>query len=225
MRKQQGSPGHTRRMSRMRRICVAAPLVWMSVVVPALARCTADLAFYNEARRAHGQINVECGWFHSAPFGNWGVDSSHGSRDDEDQFSGWKYLDRKRQWNSCTSRNDPSEFQPGAVIPAQWADPDYQYVYATARYESPRGYSCESWLPGRVFTIAADYMKVYELDPGGPFWGGDDWVATLLYGPINIPLTCTGPWNCTGRSQTQHPYSGDAKVTAGINVYVRLYQR
>ncbi len=111
------------------------------------------------------------------------------------------------------------------MIPAQWADPDTQYVYATARYESPSGYTCESWLPGRVFTIAADYMKVYELDPGWIFGGGDDWVATLLYGPIDIPLTCTGPWNCTGRSPTQHPYSGDAKVTAGINVYVRLYQR
>ncbi len=88
MRKQRMSLGHTRRMNQMRRIGVAAPLVWMSVAMPALARCTADLAFYNEARSAHGQINVECGRFHGAPFGNWGVDSSHGSRKDERQFRG-----------------------------------------------------------------------------------------------------------------------------------------
>ena len=29
----------------------------------------------------------------------------------------------------------------------------------------------------------------------------------------------------TGRSSTIQPYSGDAKITAGINVYVRLYRR
>ena len=226
MRKQRRSLGNIRRMNRMRRICVAVPLAWMSVVMPALARCTADLSFYNEVRRAHGQINVECPGIHSYPFGNWGVDSAHGTREDGNQFSGWKpQNDGTHEWNSCTRVANSSDFQPGAVIPAQWADPDIPFVYATARYKGPRGRTCESWLPGRVFTIAGEYMKVYELDPLSLFFGSDDWVATLLYGTINIPLTCTGPWYCTGRSQTYHPYSGTSKITAGINVFVRLYRR
>ena len=222
MHRQSMSPRHTHRMMRT---CVATALVWMSVVAPTLARCTADLAFHNEVRRTHGQINVECSWPHTPPFGNWGVDSSHGSRDDEDQFSGWKPKGGHNQWNSCTRRNYPSEFQSGAVIPAQWADPDVPFVYATARIKGPRGQTCESWLPGRVYTIAGEYMRVYELDKGWIFGGADDWVATLLYGTINIPLTCAGPWSCTGQSPTYRPYSGDAKITAGINVYVRLYRR
>lgn len=110
-------------------------------------------------------------------------------------------------------------------MPNQWADPDIPFVYATARYHSPRGHTCESWLPGGLYTITGEYMRVYELDPWSPFGSTDDWVATLLYGTISVPLDCTGPWNCTGRSSTIHPYSGDRTITAGINVYVRLYRK
>lgn len=203
-------------------ICVTAPLVWMVMAMPVLARCTADLAFYNLNRRIHGEVNVECGGIHSAPYGNWGVNSNYGGREDGHQFPGWKPENSQLQWNSCTRLRPPNYyFQRGAVPPAQWANPDDSRVYAVARIRSPRGYSCESWLPGGVFTVLYPYMSLYELDP----WSPDDWVANLGYPYINVPLTCTGPWNCTGWSDVVSPNRGNSIVTADIKVYVRLYRR
>ncbi len=44
--------------------------------------------------------------------------------------------------------------------------------------------TCEAALPGGVFTHRGVYMKLYELDAGGIFWGRDDHVTTLNYGDI-----------------------------------------
>ena len=210
----------------MRRLFVTIPLVWVVGVAPVAARCTADLAFYNLSRGIHGDVNAECPEDpgpHSVPWGNWGVDSNYGGREDGHQFPGWEpQLDGTYEWNSCTRILDPNHFNA-----RQWTQVDRgtRNLYAVARHQSPSGYTCESWLSGGLYTIVGEFMKLYELDGGGIFFGGDDWVTTLLYSGINIPVTCTGPWACTGWSAAVSPYSGTADVTADIQLYVRLYRR
>lgn len=208
--------------SGMTTTCAVLPLAWLLGVSPALARCTADLAFYNLNRTTHGEINVECSWPHSVPFGNWGVDSNYDSREDGNQFRGWKWQsDGTREWNSCTKLRNRDDFQEGATMPEQWADPGYTRVYGVARIRGPRGETCASWLPGRVFAIANPFMRIYELD-----WpDADDWVAHLAYDHINIRVTCSGYWYCTGWSTVRSPIAGDSVVTADIQVFVRMYRR
>ena len=74
--------------------------------------CYIRYQFYNTQRSVSGQIAAECGGssdnYHSAPFGNWGVNSNYGSLRDGYQFPGWKYSDTWYQWNSCTTNGIPA---------------------------------------------------------------------------------------------------------------------
>lgn len=77
--------------------------------VPALAqRCVVRVELVNHNRYAY-QTAEECdGLFHSAPWGNWGVNSNVGKRLDTDQFKGWHNpcSQTKVEWNSCSSRGN-----------------------------------------------------------------------------------------------------------------------
>ena len=52
--------------------------------------CTFSVAGLNDWRKVMGPVNVECGGFlqRSAPWGNWGVNSNFGTRNDTTQFQG-----------------------------------------------------------------------------------------------------------------------------------------
>ncbi len=79
--------------------------------------CWLSVAGLNQNRFVWGPVNVECGWegscWHSPPFGNWGVTSNYGQKQDGDQFQGWKPKWSKLtfrwqlHWNSCTSGYPP----------------------------------------------------------------------------------------------------------------------
>lgn len=65
--------------------------------------CRVTVSLENQLRRVTGTVMEECPGIHSAPFGNWGVESDYDSRKDKDQFRGWKpRWGTKGQWNSCT---------------------------------------------------------------------------------------------------------------------------
>lgn len=72
------------------------------------ATCTVVIGMLNHDRFVIApnqgvHISAECPEdIHSAPWGNWGVSSNAGTKEDGDQFQGWKCGD-KCQWNSCTS--------------------------------------------------------------------------------------------------------------------------
>ena len=69
--------------------------------------CALGVHFYNKDRmiRRGGIITAECqGSIHTAPFGNWGVRSNHGSITNKNQFRGWNRHGSQRHWNSCTHR-------------------------------------------------------------------------------------------------------------------------
>jgi hypothetical protein len=140
--------------------------------------------------------------YHSA---TGGVDSNHGSRYDGFQFAGWKSLDNKKQWNSCTSKYPPPD-------PFRYNYDGYTTQFTT---EGPRIYA-QWWLDelpwpcsdyGTIFTFMNYFMVVWELD-----WpDSDDHVATLTYPSFSTnlsggggywwgesawvnPSSVTGPW-------------------------------
>lgn len=70
-------------------------------------RCVINVNLVNHNRYVY-QSAEECGrFFHSAPWGNWGVNSNVGTRRDTDQFKGWRQpcAETKVEWNSCSIKS------------------------------------------------------------------------------------------------------------------------
>jgi hypothetical protein len=86
------------------------PLVFGLFLAPtvfAQPRCVMSVDLVNHNRYAY-QTAEECGrFFHSTPWGNWGVNSNVGTRLNTDQFKGWRQPcgQTKVEWNSCSSRS------------------------------------------------------------------------------------------------------------------------
>ncbi|MEP7270731.1 MAG: hypothetical protein ABI882_04470 [Acidobacteriota bacterium] len=87
------------------------PMLSLLIIGPCLApsvfaqpRCVISVNLVNHNRYAY-QTAEECdGFFHTAPWGNWGVNSNVGTRRDTDQFKGWLQPceQTKVEWNSCS---------------------------------------------------------------------------------------------------------------------------
>ena len=188
-------------------VLLIVPLEHVSAQVDS---CIFRATFKNNTRRVPGAVNTECSWIHSPPWGNWGVDSGYSSRRDGYQFAGWKPRDGWRQWNSCTKNFHSSRhFNDGT---GQRANPDNAQSYATTSWS---GGSCP--LDPNVTTLAGLYMRISELDKNDR----DDYVGTLYYPTVNIPLECSNPWNCHGRSAWIPPNRGSTRImTANIRIYL-----
>ena len=203
--------------------------------------CYKTYEFYNGYRNITGAVNVECGaGVHSAPWGNWGVDSPYGTRYDGFQFPGWKVTsgDDWYQWNSCTTKK--AEYR--APSPCSGSNSYYNdgstsagcRTQSTLAYLSPAKfgstnqiyyhfpdvhYSCASVVSG-VEVVSGLYMTAYELD-----WpDGDDRVSKLTYPTISIPMSCnTGNDTCTGTSSWYSQSGSDRPVTGlSAEVYVKV---
>ena len=90
------------------------PVVWLCMCATLLLcaqtaqaqRCVIRVDLVNHNRYAY-QTAEECeGFYHTAPWGNWGVNSNVGKRLNTDQFKGWRQncAQTKVEWNSCSSR-------------------------------------------------------------------------------------------------------------------------
>ena len=191
------------------------------------SRCGVSLGFYNKLRRVKGAIGVECGRWHSAPWGNWGVESRYGGRRDSFQFAGWKLDGGLLQWNSCTL-NHKKYRAPNALYyndnnyRTQKAAPDDTRSYASHFSKGPRNWTCAGSFGG-VHTYRNVYMALYELDPGGIFGGGDDRVTSLYYGTIHVAMTCQGAWRCRGVSSWKAS-SYNTKASAEVRIIVNTSQ-
>lgn len=195
-------------------------------------RCETVVTFENRTRRVFGtSIAAECGdeAIHTAPFGNWGVNSNGGRKRNGFQFPGWHtectfgLYCNLRQWNSCTARfpaPNPRYYNDNNYT-TQRANPDSTAVYGHEPYVlGSFGETCES--QGRVFSVSGNYMELWELD-GFPN-PGDDKVAKLIYPRINIPIICGSEWDCTGSSAWFSPSRGADAVSADIRITVRKYK-
>ena len=65
-------------------------------------------------------------------------------------------------------------------------------------------------------------MTLYELDYGGIFGGGDDFVTSLQYGTVHVQISCSGAWNCSGQSQLKSS-AYNTKASADIQIYVNTW--
>ena len=171
--------------------------------------CRVNLSMLNSYRYVDGEVYKECGFWHSPPFGNWGVDSNVGSRQDGDQFQGWKPSGGHHQWNSCTK--------------GEWEAPDYRYYnwnsyttqkgrggankYGGVMYRMSVSYEDydaidEEWiggcrdLDGLTFTISGNKMNLYELDRADR----DDYVTTLGFSNVQVTLDCPDSGYCNSVS-------------------------
>ena len=203
-------------------VTVVVGVVALSVPVEVLAGCSVSVEFYNDQRRFPGEINVECSWPHWGDdygngWGNWGVISNYGGVRDTDQFAGHKFVDYKKQWQSCTRRNPKPScwYYNDNRCTGQKADPDNARQYAYYAYRSDG--SCEDI---GVFTINGVFMHVYELDEPD----ADDPVASLLYGDVHIPLSCGRYSRCTGDSAWIAATSGRGTISARVQIRVRTNQ-
>lgn len=186
--------------------------------------CSVSIAGLNQNRTVYGPVNAECGWegacWHSPPWGNWGVTSNYGHKEDGAQFQGWHPGDR--QWNSCTSEYPP---------------PDYNYynwngytqqrsfeginvhgttsvdVYVNCPRDTNADGVCDVGGCKDVYSVgqSTNWMTLYELDPAFPPWcGGDDLVETLYFPATYVSLTCEPGWCQSAGTSWLTPTSGSA---------------
>lgn len=196
---------------RHHRVCSGAALVTVFAVTVLIAPltprpveaqgnggdlCGMDWSVETRLRRLTGRVMVECGdecflgFCHSAPFGNWGVDSVFNERHDGDQFKGWKLIDGHRQWNSCTGQYYT---RTNDGLGRQRADPDDDETAGAT--STVKIQTCASGLP-EVRTFSRAELRLYELDLPGE----DDHITTLSYGTVNLRINCSDAWNCSGET-------------------------
>ena len=185
----------------------------------------------NRLRTVDGEVNVECGGDgHSAPFGNWGVNSNYGQINDTWQFRGTTWQDgdiKKLQWNSCTT--DVEEFHPPNCqyynrdgCTTQGSDSTVTHGTMNFRTEvtqcpaqegiSEEGPGCTVYEGTRAIQTL-NYMELWELD-----WDGNDFVETLYFPQTSLTLTgCTRdgcPQKQTGWLDKDSDTDPDADVDA-----------
>ena len=215
---------------RHHRICRVAALAAVSAIIVLIAPltprpieahgiCRMDWSVETRLRRLTGRVMVECGdecffgFCHSAPYGNWGVDSTFRDRHNGDQFKGWKLSDGHRQWNSCTAWFQDIPYTNDGRG-RQKAHPDDTET-AGGRIRR-RGGTCARRL-AEVRTFRNTELGLYEMDRGG-----DDHVTTLRYGTVNFPVNCSDAWNCSGQTAWLSQLSVDS---TGVSAQARFKVR
>lgn len=162
-----------------------------------------------------GPLHVECRdpfIVHTAPFGNWGVTSNFGQKQNSHQFQGWCHdtyvcdnfgsckttcRDGWYEWNGCT---DEARYQPPNCHLYNAANCTEQVtstginVHGTQLVDVP--VSCPAMDRGgckdlATYSHGTNFLSLYELDPGGP----DELVQTLYFPPAVVSLTCDS-WGC-----------------------------
>jgi hypothetical protein len=199
---------------------VCLSLLFVSVSVLSAQVCTLSVTGVNRYRYVMGPVAVECGNdIHSAPFGNWGVTSTVGKKQDGHQFDGWchdswvcdnygncktKCRDGWYEWNSCTDH--PQFAAPNCTLynaascTAQYTTQDidvhgtsYLNLATTCPFDSDGDRICDTGGCSALsaYTQASHFMSLYELDT----WATDDLVQTLYFPEMTVPLTCNA-WGC-----------------------------
>ena len=202
------------------RLVVAVIVLTVPVEVTARCRVTVDL--YTDQRRVPGEVNVECSEPHYSGgnpdkskyekgFGNWGVMSYYGATQNGFQFAGWYLEDNLLQWQSCTKKLPKPDCKAYNYnnCTGQMAVPDDKRRYGGYSYTLPYGVLCETI---GIETVEEIDLHIVELD-----WpDGDDPVASLLVGDVDIPLSCTGGWSCSGHTAWIAVSSGAGTVSARV---------
>jgi hypothetical protein len=226
-------------MRRTNRFSAAICILWIGFFASPLAAqvCTLSITGLNRYRVVSGPVSAECGGdLHSAPFGNWGVTSSVGKKQNSHQFDGWchdsyvcdnygscrtKCRDGWYEWNSCTDH--PRYAAPncslynhescGLQVSTQDIDihgTKYLDVNTSCPLDTDGDGLCDSGGCKDISSYSEinHFMSLYELDP----WDRDSLVQTLYFPELTVPLNC-GPWGCPiSGSQWEAPVYYDSPV-------------
>ena len=176
--------------------------------------CVITFKGQNRHRTVGGYLEAECEpvsptQWHDPPWGNWGVSSNYGEKENTDQFKGWKRKGSQRQWNSCTvyaeyippnpkyyNSSDHRSQQSGGTVThgamelrqtVSCPDPSDPYD------DPPVGCSAvEGW----ELTESDNYMTIYELD-----WpDSDDLIETLYFPATSVTLRACDHDGCPERT-------------------------
>lgn len=171
------------------------------------ATCVVRTEAYNNYRKVlapnYGvHITNECpGSIHTAPWGNWGVSSNVGTKEDGDQFQGWNW---DLEWNSCTRDFPPPNCtyynymgcsQQSSATGNNFYGAVSQYIpVSCSRFWIGSGWhgGCEE-VNGYVTTLNQNFMTLYELDP----ICCDSVVQSPYFPDITTTLTTCNAWGCT----------------------------
>lgn len=206
------------------------------------AYCRVDFVVENRDRYVWGDVNAECPiTVHSVPFGNWGVDSSFGSRQDGRQFMGWMWADWSNgglyddpEWNSCTrvtQRGSPLYYNHDANT-TQWSPDPSPYGNGFAVLGSWKKDNGCLAIQNYTLVVGGSVMTLYELDKNDR----DDRIGSLYYGSLvaTQPFSGCSYTGCSGGqitpwvSKIQHEGewdSGEAKIRAVVSRPPRVYYR
>lgn len=96
-------------------MALAAPIGGVLFAQSNAETCVIAFTGQNRQRTVSGYLDAECEpvsipvQWHDPPWGNWGVSSHYGNKENTDQFKRWNRQDRKFQWNTCTAY---AEYRP-----------------------------------------------------------------------------------------------------------------
>jgi len=193
--------------------------------------CSILLEAFNRNRTVMGPVNTECSWPHTQPFGNWGVDSSFGGRQDGHQFDGWCYEqlwydsvtnelhfsceDGWYEWNSCT--DDPNYSAPNCTLynaesctqqvsttSTNYHGGAYALLAVDCPYDSDDDDICDT---GGCLGLSS----LGGITIGGNWmslweldkWDDDEHVQTLYFPDIYRPLLGCDIWGCWGEGLSE----------------------
>jgi hypothetical protein len=201
--------------------------VFCLFVSTALAQqCQFSIAGLNRQRRAMNGINVECpGSIHTAPFGNWGVTSNYGKKQNGHQFQGWcrdRFVcdnsgkcetdcrDEWYEWNSCTTHarfRAPNCYLYNSAGCREQASIMGVNVTGNINLKLPTGCPYDTNGDGICdgggcmdvwrITTESNFLSLYELDP----WGADTLIQTVYFAPTTVYTACD-PWSCRATGST-----------------------
>jgi uncharacterized protein (TIGR03437 family) len=178
--------------------------------------CRISTSGLNRNRQVTGVIHAECPIsIHTVPFGNWGVTSNFGQKQEGHQFQGWCHdtrvcdnrgncrtecRDGWYEWNSCT---DSDEFRaPNCTLyndrncTAQASQTGHNVhgtrsIDVTVRCPTDTNGDSVADQGGcadvQSFSNGSNFMSLYELDPGTT----DDLIQTMYFPATSLPLRCT----------------------------------
>ena len=197
-------------------------LVMVSVVPADAARCRVVLTLQNTDRTVPGPVNVECGTgsehMHTAPFGNWGVQTVHSAYYDGHQWNGWKWDDGWWQWNSCTTYYDSADDLP--QVPQ--VTTTGVNTHGMVRFDRSEGVSCYDLYHDTTLTFVNEFMQLLELDSGWDLLlggNGSDVVTTLNFDTFSFPVTCNSNF-CQGSSGWKSPTSTSGPAHSMFRVLI-----
>jgi hypothetical protein len=214
---------------------IASALIGLVALTPveiraAVEGCMVFLHLHTDERYVSGPIEAECpciGPFcHSVPFGNWGVETPWSSREDGNQFPGWKQEDDgTEEWNSCTT---DAWFEPphptyfNHPVPGWYAQSSTEgvAVHNSGLISFGQNISC-SVLNGAPFTLESHSIDVYELDPGS-----DQFLGSLTYPDQSVVLECSGSGSgatCVKATPFINPTWGPSAFTAKARIGLTAY--